>query len=569
LIQNSTRLFQRTYRFEGNSRLKGTTVNSIRLLSVVALSVAALSAAPTIGSILNNYSYTVPTSPNYGIAQGSIFVIFGTQLSNASTGLQNVPLSTMLQGVSVTVAVGDVTKLAFLYYVTPTQIAGILPSSVPVGTGTIIVNNNGQVSSAAPLKVIQSDFGILTLDGSGAGGAAVYDVGFKFLSATNSTKPNDVIQIFGTGVGPTSGDETVPQIQTNLTNIPMTAEIGGVQAEILYRGRTIFPGLDQINVKIPALSSTAYGCNVSLVIKSGAIASNNTTIPVAQNGGACPVPAVTGGNVNSAPTPSEISAWAAAGTYTVGSLSLLRSTGHSVRDVSGGTATNITKFDGLTGSFSRLSGPDLARTLNNPVVNPQAGTCTVITTTTIPNITSTPLDAGPSVSVSGPNGLQIATLFQPGLYTATVPNTYMAPGRYTFTGRGGRDVGSFSGTLDVSPELIWTNVDAATVVTRSGGITVQWTGGDPTQLITIVGQSSVSTSNFATFFCWANNSAGQFTVPANILNQLPASTVSSTGAVSRGSLTIYSYFSTRLTAPGIDLFTASGEWSVTVTSQYK
>jgi len=107
------------------------------------------------------------------------------------------------------------------------------------------------------------------------------------------------------------------------------------------------------------------------------------------------------------------------------------------------------------------------------------------------------------------------------------------------------------------------------VVTRSEGVTVQWSGGDPDQLVTITGQSAVSASNFAAFNCWANNSAGQFTVPASILNQLPASPVSSAGAVSRGSLTIFSYFSTRLTAPGVDLFTASGEWSVTVTSQYK
>jgi len=102
----------------------------------------------------------------------------------------------------VAATVAGVTKQAILYYVTPTQIAGILPSTIPVGTGTITVNNNGQVSADASLKVVQSDFGILTLNGSGAGAAAVYDAGFKFLSATNSTKPADVIQIFGTGVGP-------------------------------------------------------------------------------------------------------------------------------------------------------------------------------------------------------------------------------------------------------------------------------------------------------------------------------------------------------------------------------
>lgn len=542
-------------------------MKSIRFLLLLALSAVASWAAPTINSVLNNYSYTLPSSPNYGIAQGSIFVIFGTQLSNATTALQSVPLGTSLQGVTVTASVGGVTKPAILYYVTPTQIAGILPSTIPVGTGTITVNNNGQVSPAAVLTVRQSDFGILTLDGSGTGAAAVFDVGFKFLSATNSTKPNDVIQIFGTGVGPTTNDETVQQVQSNLTNISMTAEIGGVPAEILYRGRTIFPGLDQINIKIPTLSSTAFGCNVSLVIKSGSIASNTTTIPVSQSGGACPLPA--NGNTDPNPTQAEVNAWVAAGAYKTGGVSLLSTVGYNVRDVNGSTVTNTTRFNGFTGSFNRLSGPGLAAVLTTPpVVNPKAGTCVVVTSATIPNFAITPLNAGPSIVSAGPNGNQTATLFQPGLYNATVPNTYMVPGRYTFTGSGGTDVGSFSGTLDVSPELIWTNSDAAKVVTRSDGITVQWTGGDPTQLVTVTGQSVISATNFATFYCWANNPDGRLTVSPNILNQLPASPVSG-NSVTRGSLTVYSYFATRLTAPGVDLFTASGEWSVTVTSQYK
>ena len=92
--------------------------------------------------------------------------------------------------------------------------------------------------------------------------------------------------------------------------------------------------------------------------------------------------------------------------------------------------------------------------------------------------------------------------------------------------------------------------------------------GDPTQLVTIQGISTISTSNFASFYCWANNSAGQFTIPANILSQLPASPVTGS-TVSRGTLVLYSYFATRLAAPGVDLFTASGTWNVTVTSQYK
>ena len=59
---------------------------------------------PNIVALQNNYSYTLPFAPNYGIAQGSIFIIVGNNLAGASTNLQTTyPLPTNLAGVNVTV----------------------------------------------------------------------------------------------------------------------------------------------------------------------------------------------------------------------------------------------------------------------------------------------------------------------------------------------------------------------------------------------------------------------------------------------------------------------------------
>ena len=54
-------------------------------LQIVAL-LAALAAAmraqtPSIRALTNNYSNIVPGLPNYGIAQGSIFIIYGSSLA--------------------------------------------------------------------------------------------------------------------------------------------------------------------------------------------------------------------------------------------------------------------------------------------------------------------------------------------------------------------------------------------------------------------------------------------------------------------------------------------------------
>lgn len=121
-------------------------------------------AQPRIAGIQNNYSYLLPGTPNYGIAQGSIFTLYGSGMAPAGLLQQgfNPALSRNPGGVSIKVTIGATTTEAIPYYVSPTQIAAILPSSTPVGTGSMTVTYNGQTSTAFALTVVQSAFGILT-----------------------------------------------------------------------------------------------------------------------------------------------------------------------------------------------------------------------------------------------------------------------------------------------------------------------------------------------------------------------------------------------------------------------
>jgi len=45
---------------------------------------------------------------------------------------------------------GGVTRATILYRLAPAQIAGILPSNTPVGSGTIVVTNNGRAHHRLP-----------------------------------------------------------------------------------------------------------------------------------------------------------------------------------------------------------------------------------------------------------------------------------------------------------------------------------------------------------------------------------------------------------------------------------
>ena len=102
-----------------------------RVLVLLAVSTGALFAqTPAVTEILNNYGLT-----NAGtVAQGCLFIVKGSNLSDQTTELQNVPLQTTLRNVQIRIIVGGTTTFAPLYYVLPQQLAGILPSNTPAGT---------------------------------------------------------------------------------------------------------------------------------------------------------------------------------------------------------------------------------------------------------------------------------------------------------------------------------------------------------------------------------------------------------------------------------------------------
>src|ERR1700685_3824929 len=129
-------------------------------------------AQPVINAVVNNFSGVVPGLPSYGIAPASLFVIYGAGLCASDplvTQTSVAPgLPQKLNGMTISVTVNGITTTPAIYYAIPTQVAAVLPSTTPVGTGTITVSYNGQ-SGSAPLLVTKSAFGMLTANGIGSG----------------------------------------------------------------------------------------------------------------------------------------------------------------------------------------------------------------------------------------------------------------------------------------------------------------------------------------------------------------------------------------------------------------
>jgi hypothetical protein len=251
-------------------------------------------------------------------------------------------------------------------------------------------------------------------------------------------------------------------------------------------------------------------------------------------------------------------------------------------------AETTQKSDVIGGQVTRYSGPDLAKYLRNEypanlqALIPAPGTCGVLpfsafTTNPFPNLLYTNLDAGPQWTAVGPGGTQAVPrtnqqVSGPVYSTPTnFPNTYLSPGSYTFSGPGGTQIGSFSGQLTIATEFVVTNSPAEfKTINRNNSLTVRWTGGEAGTYVTIQGFSFTLDGTIQTgsmFICIVPVGPGSFTVPASVLQQLPASQVINAGTfnfVTRGSFSVTAGGKgVRLATPpsGADVFTLNNAWS--------
>jgi uncharacterized protein (TIGR03437 family) len=485
------------------------------LLSALALSVlllpSAVNAAPAITGVLNNYSYTQPGYPNSGVAPSTLFIISGTGLANATTGPVTLESSAApglpanLNGATISVTAGGSTVTPALYYALPTQLAAVLPASTPVGTASLIVTVSGTPSPAFQFQVVAAAPGLDTYWGTGGGMITATDNATgAVIDYTNSARPMETIVLWGSGLGadPADSDSVYASSPHSINQSSTQVYIGDVEATVVYAGASGYPGLDQIDVTIPA--NVSAGCRVSVVAVVAGVASNFVLLPINPGGGVC------NDLIYNSSNTLEGNRFVAALTSTV-------TTGiASIDQLPNSETAAITFVSNVDGNAYTALGPG---SLGSCLVTQGLGTAQYPGTLTY-------LSAG-AVSLQGPEGTYTLTSA-----TGTTPDGAALPtgsipasgGVFVFTGTGGQ-VGPFSVTVTLSPLMTWTNSSAATTVTRSQGLQINWSGGQPSSYVQINGQSLTGASGiYATFQCYVPQSAGTFTVPPYVLNAMPAGT---------------------------------------------
>ncbi|HEY1754381.1 MAG TPA: hypothetical protein VGG72_03225 [Bryobacteraceae bacterium] len=520
----------------------------ISLFAFLCVGVAAeVASGQTVNAVVNSASGLIQGLPNSGIAQGSIFLVVGSGLgpSTLVTATSNFQ-STSVGGTSVSIVVGSTTVNALMYYSSATQVAALLPSNTPTGSGSLTVTYNGTASASVPVSIVANNVGIFTVSQNGQGVAILTYPDYSVVSAVPGTgslggggpytyggaaNPGDTLTLWATGLGPVSGSDAAGSgLGVNMPSIPVKLWLGGVAITPTYQGRSgCCIGEDQIVFAVP--SGVPTGCAVPFAVQIGNQVSNYAAIPIANGSRSCTMqnPAYTNASAQILTTRS--------GPINYGFFSLGRT-------IASSSSSGLTYEDFGNGTFEQVTvSPANQPTVLSSLDIPPFGTCT----TGNSNVSTQPLlnvvtgdDAG-TIVVNGPfpdnpvtmkktGGTGVATSYN-SIFTPA--GAYFSGGAYTIVAGGGAAIGPFTIPFTITQTPTWPSSDQALLfangngVVRSNGLTINWTGGSSAYWIEITGSgitSATDTSSSgvaATFACWVPSTAGKFTVPAAILLTLP------------------------------------------------
>jgi uncharacterized protein (TIGR03437 family) len=472
-------------------------------------------AQPVISSteVVNSASYLSQGMPGSGIAQGSIFTIFGTGLGPATlTTAGSLPLQTSLGGTSVAVTVNGQTVNTFVLAAVSYQVNALLPSNTPLGSAAVTVTYQNQTSAAEPFQVVSGSFAPYTFNSGGFGQAIATDLNYQSNSIIHTFHPGDWVVLWGTGLGPITGDDSkLPPVGNIGTP---TLHVGNASLAPYYAGRSAdFPGLDQVIFQVPA---GIQGCSVPVAVEiNGFVGGGAALIAVSTSGQTCS-DSLIGSDL--------VSKLAAGGTVDFGFVQMydiiLRNetlpTGIAAPDYAQATFSEFTPFTAGFASYGVSEGYCLA--------------------TWQVDMSPGGLDAGPGITMQGPSTATLPALYS-GYYREEFSSNggqfYWSGLPYTISGQGGKNVGPFTANDTTSvPSAYLSGITAGQTIPLSGDYTVSWTGGNPdlqNGLLTIAAVSNGSGNTYGAFVCTAPLSAQSFTIPKWMMSTLPATTTYNIG----------------------------------------
>jgi uncharacterized protein (TIGR03437 family) len=238
--------------------------------SVQINSVAASAPAVTSGGIVS--AATGAAGP---VAANSWITIYGSHLgvttrSWTAGDFNSGAFPTSLDGVSVVLTAFGAPRLAYIGYVSPTQLNVLLPSDTNSTTVQVQVKNPAGITPQTALTVQTNAPQMLTLDGKHVLSAHADG---STASPASPAAPGETITVYATGCGATAPALTPGQVPTQANSLVTAPQItiGGTAAKVI--SATVVAGAGgvyQINLQVPADATTG---DLSVVAQLGTASS--------------------------------------------------------------------------------------------------------------------------------------------------------------------------------------------------------------------------------------------------------------------------------------------------------
>ena len=191
------------------------------------------------------------------VAPGQIVSIFLGGLPELAYGEFTAgKLATEVSGVTVLVNGGIAAPIVA---VAPGQVNAIMPYALTPGAANVrlAVTRDGRVLGETTVTVTETAPALFTANASGSGQAAALNQDGSYNNAERPAAAGEIVVLFGTGEGalePGAADGSIAVAPVAKPRLPLTLEIGGRAARILYAGPapgSVY-GLWQINAVMPA-----------------------------------------------------------------------------------------------------------------------------------------------------------------------------------------------------------------------------------------------------------------------------------------------------------------------------
>ena len=208
--------------------------------------------------VVSAANFAPATNP---IAPNELVALVGTGFASSLVQAANLPLPTSLAGVQVTVN----GIFAPLFYVSPTQIAIEIPTSISPANGvpwaTIQVISSGTKSNPVTVATRNTAPGVFALNGAATGPAAAEHANFSIVNSSNPAQLGETIIVYTGGLGAVtpaipdgSAAPSTPPLST--VNEDVATYISGMESTPSFKGLTpTTSGLYQLNVAVPSGSS--------------------------------------------------------------------------------------------------------------------------------------------------------------------------------------------------------------------------------------------------------------------------------------------------------------------------